>query len=133
MTNNAEIKQISEMEFNIGENKLYLIEGNIIHVIAHGEQTTEIALNHKKLCEILSAKLEGKVNYLIDLNKCGKNSPEAREIWKELSEVEKTNKVATYGLNPVSRVIASFVIGKLEKGDIRFFKTKEEALSWILA
>jgi hypothetical protein len=133
MTNNVEIKKISETEFNMGENKLSLIEGNIIYVIAQGEQTTEIALNHKKICEMLSNNLEGKINYLIDLNKCGKNSPEAREIWKELSELETTNKVATYGLNPVSRVIASFVIGNLVKGDMHFFKTKEEAIRWILS
>lgn len=133
MTNDIEIKKICETEFNMGENKISLIEGNIIHVIAQGEQTTEIALNYKKICEMLSANLEGKINYLINLNKCGKNSSEAREIWKELSELETTNKVATYGLNPVSRVIASFVIGNLEKGDMRFFKTKEEALSWILS
>lgn len=133
MTNNVEIQKISETEFNIGENKLSLIEGNIIHVITQGEQTIEIALIYKEICETLSANLEGKINYLIDLNKCGKNSPEARGIWKVESELGKTNKVATYGLNPVSRVIASFVIGNLKKGDMRFFKTKEEALSWILS
>jgi hypothetical protein len=41
MINNTEIEQISETEFTIGENKLSLIEGNIIFVIAQGEQTTE--------------------------------------------------------------------------------------------
>jgi hypothetical protein len=133
MTNNVEIIKISETEFIIGLNKLSLIEENIIHVIAQGEQTTEIALEDKKICEMLSANLEQKVNYLIDLNKCGKNSPGARQIWKELSELETTNKVATYGLNPVSRVIASFVLGNLTKGNMRFFKTKEEAMNWILS
>jgi hypothetical protein len=133
MTDNIEIIQISEFEFKMGENKLSLIEGNIIDIVAQGEQTTEIALNHEKICELLSSGLEGKINYLIDLNKCGKNSTEARKLWKEMSERENTNKVATFGLNPVARVIASFVIGKLQKGDLRFFLTKGEAMSWIVS
>ena len=131
--NNIEIKQISATEFRLGENKTSLIEGNIIHVIAQGEQTTEIALNHKKICEMLSANLEVKVSYLIDLNKCGKNSPEARLIWKEMSENDKTFKVATFGLNPVAKVIASFVIGTYKKGNMRFFKTQQEAMGWLLS
>ena len=97
------------------------------------KQTNEVALNTRKICEMLFANVEGKINFLIDLNKCGKNAPQAREIWKELSELEKTNKVATFGLNPVSRVVASFVIGTYKKGNMRFFKTKEEAISWILS
>ena len=106
---------------------------DVIGNCTQGEQTTKIALNHKKICEMLSSGLEGKINYLIDLNKCGKNSTEARKIWKEFSESENTNKVATFGLNPVSRVIASFVIGKLQKGAVQFFKTRKEAISWILS
>lgn len=133
MTDSIEIIQISEFEFKMGENTLSLIEGNIIDVVAQGEQTAEVALKHKKICEMLSSGLEGKINYLINLNKCGKNATEARQIWKEFSESENTNKVATFGLNPVSRVIASFVIGKIEKGAINFFKTREEAISWILS
>jgi len=133
MTDDIEIVQIGEFEFKMGKNKLSLIEGNIIYIVAQGEQTKEVALNHKKICEMLSSDLEGKINYLINLNECGKNSTEARKIWKELSESDFTNKVATFGLNPVSRVIASFVIGKLQKGELHFFKTKGEALSWIVS
>lgn len=131
MSNKIDINQLSETEFQVGENKVSLIKGNIIHVIAQGEQTKEIALNHKKICEMLYSKVNGKVNYLIDLNKCGKNAPEAREIWNELSEHQNTNKVATYGLNPVSRVISSFVMGRLKKGNMHFFKTKEDGINWI--
>lgn len=133
MNDIIDIIQINETEFTFGENKLTLIEGNIINVIAQGEQTKEIALGQKNICNMLSKGLKGKISYLIDLNKCGKNSPEARQIWKEFSENENTHKVATFGLNPVSRVIASFVMGTLKKGDLRFFKTKEDALTWILS
>lgn len=66
------------------------------------------------------------------LNKAGKSSPEARLIWQQISGLEKTNKVAKYGLNPVARVLASFVIGVYHKSNMRFFSTKEEAMTWLL-
>ncbi len=131
--NNVEIERLSDTEYQTGNNKISLIEGNIIFVVTQGEQTGDIALNQKKICEILSSDLKGKVNYLIDLNKCGKTLPKAREIYKELTESEKTNKVATFGLNPVSKVIATFVIIALRKGLIRFFNKKQDAINWLLS
>lgn len=87
---------------------------------------------YKGICEDIISGLEGKVSYLIDINKCGKNAPEAREVWKMMSASEKTHKVATFGLNPVARVIASFVIGTYKNRNLLFFKTKEEAIQWLL-
>jgi len=48
-----------------------------------------------------------------------------------VSEYEKTGKVAVFGLHPVARVIASFVMGVSKNKDMRFFKAKEEALAWL--
>ena len=50
---------------------------------------------------------------------------------QEAFEDEKIGKVALFGLHPVARVIASFVMGVTKKEDMRFFRTKEEALAWI--
>jgi hypothetical protein len=133
MIDTIEIAQISETEFKIGDNKLSLIEGNTIYVVAIGEQTTELALLYQEICKMLSSSVDGKINFLIDLNKCGKNSPEARKIWNELTESPDTNKVATFGLNPVARVLASFVIGRLTSGNLNFYNTKEEAISWLFS
>jgi len=132
MNDNIELLQASETEFFIGENQISLIEGNIIYIIAYGVQTAEIALSQKKMCEMLILGLEGKINFLIDLNNCGKSSREAREMWKEFSESENTNKVAIFGLNRVSKIIASFVIRNFMKEDLRFFMTKKESIDWIL-
>lgn len=129
--NDIEIKRISDTEIWLGENKATIIEGNIIFVIAKGEQSTEIAMKHQEIYDLLALSIVGKVNYLIDLNHCGKNSPEAREIWKNISEQSNTGRVATFGLNPVARVIASFVIGNYKQGNLRFFNTKEEAILWL--
>ena len=60
-----------------------------------------------------------------------KNSPEARKIWRNFSEDEDTHKVAMFGIHPVAMVIASFVTNITKKNEMRFFKTKEEALEWI--
>ncbi|MBE3122383.1 MAG: STAS/SEC14 domain-containing protein [Thermoplasmata archaeon] len=75
--------------------------------------------------------VKGKVNILVDLNQFGKASPESRKIFKEISEYEKTGKVAIFGTHPVARVLASFVMGITKKKDMRFFKTKEEAYAWL--
>jgi len=123
---------VSDKEMWIGENKTFLIEGNVIHVIAKGEQTTESSILQTEVNNKLASLVNGKINYLIDLNKCGKNSPEARSTWKRAAEDENTNKVAVFGLNPVARVLASFVFGISKKKDQRFFATKEDALCWIL-
>ena len=126
-----EIVQISEKEFCVGGNKSSIIGNNIIHVVASGEQTRELALLQYEMDSKLASMIDGKVNFLIDVNKAGKNSPEARSIWTKTTENENTNKVAIYGLSPVARVLASFVIGVTKKKDIRFFITKEDALNWI--
>lgn len=76
--------------------------------------------------------VNGKINYLVDLNKSGRNSPEARAAWKRACEDENVIKVAVFGLNPVARVLASFVMGVTKKKDIRFFIIKENALNWII-
>jgi len=126
-----DIIQISEKEFSVGGNKSSIIGNNIIHVVASGEQTRELAVMQYEMDCKLASMIDGKVNFLIDVNKAGKNSPEARSIWTKTTENENTNKVAIYGLSPVARVLASFVIGVTKKKDIRFFITKEDALNWI--
>lgn len=132
MLQNIKINQISENEIWVGKNKLSLINDNIIYVVSVGEQTSQMAKAHKSVCLNFSSKINGKTNYLIDLNKCGKNSPEARKTWIELSSHKNTHKVATFGLNPVARVIASFVIGVYNQNNMRFFKTKEKGLEYLL-
>jgi len=50
MATNLEIIQVSENEIWIGENKtFFLTDLNIIHVIACGEQTTEVAIMQKEI------------------------------------------------------------------------------------
>lgn len=130
---NFEVKQISEKEIWIGINKILLIEENIIYVTAIGEQTTELAISYVESFLSLTSKLHGGIKYLIDLNKCGKNSPEARLIWEKIGGQKDTIKVALFGLNPVARVIASFVTGRISQNNkMLFFNTKEQAMNWLM-
>ncbi len=128
----VEIKQVSDREIWVGEHRLYLGEDNMNYITSFGgymdeKQATEVSQASLRLMNTV----QGKVNCLIDLNKVGQQSSGARKIWREWSENEKTGKVALFGLQPVARVIASFVIGVTRKRDIRFFKTREEALAWL--
>ena len=120
-----------EREIWVGENRHYLGEDNILYVTVVGEVDEKVAIACREAAFKLMNIVEGKVNVLIDVNKAGKQSPEARKVWTELSEHEKFGKVALFGLHPVARVLASFVMGVSKKKDMRFFKTKEEALAWL--
>jgi len=132
LTDNIPYRQINESELWIGENRIYLIPNNIIHVIAVGVQSAALAVTLNETNSRLAMLINGKINYLIDLNKSGKSSPEAREIWNKIGENERTGKVAIFGIHPVARVLATFVMGMSKKNNNRFFRTKEEAMAWIL-
>lgn len=131
MSEKIEIKQTGDNEYWIGTNKTVLIDQKIIRITAVGEQTSEMASLHKELDHKLFNSVEGQLNYLVDVNKCGKNSQEASAMYRQLCYNEKVNKVAVFGLHPVARIIASFVIGLDPKGKQRFFKSEEQAIIWL--
>jgi hypothetical protein len=118
-------------EIHIGKNRLYLIEDNIICTVNIGEIDDKTALAMKDVVLSLMDRVEGKVHTLTDLNKAGKTTPEARKVFKELAAHEKQGKNAFFGMHPVARVLTAFFIGLSAKKDMRFFKTKEEALAWL--
>ena len=127
----VEIKQVSEREIWVGENRIYLGEDNILYVTVVGDIDDKMAIAIKEADLKFKNTVEEEFDVLGDLNKSGKHSPEARKIWKEMTEDDKTGKVAICGMHPVARIIASFVMGVSRKKDMRFFKTREEALSWL--
>jgi len=131
MKEKIEIKQVSENEYHIGKNRTVFIDKKVIHITVDGEVTTEMALLHNELDRKLLNMADGMASYLIDLNKSGKNSHEASQMFKKLCYHPKVNKVAIYGLNPVARVIAAFVIGLDIKQKQQFFKTEEQARFWL--
>jgi len=123
--------EIKDRKIRVGENRIYLGEDNILYLTIFGEVDEKIEIGINEAVLKLINMVEGKVNTLIDLNKVGKTSTEARKKQKEISEHEKIGKVALFGLHPVAKVIASFFMGISKKKDIRFFKTREEALAWL--
>jgi len=118
-------------EIWVGENRLYLGEDNILYITNIGEIDEKTAIAMGEAVLKLVNMVEGKVCTLTDLNKAGKTSPEARKVFKELAEHEKQGKNAFFGIHPVAGVLASFFMGITKKKDMRFFKTKEEALVWL--
>ncbi len=124
-----------DREIWVGQNWLYLGEDNILHVIGGGDVDEEMAIKLKEVVLKNFFNLEElkgeRVSTLIDVNKAGRQSSKARKIWKELVEHEKTGKIAFCGLHPVASVIAAFVMGICRKEDMRFFKTRAEAISWL--
>jgi hypothetical protein len=120
-----------DREIRVGENRLYLGEDNVLYVTIFGEVDEKIAIALKEADLKFKNMVEEKYDVLADLNKSGKHSSESRKIWKEMTEHDKTGKVAIFGMNPVVRVIVAFVMGVSKKKDMRFFKTREEALAWL--
>ena len=129
--NGIEIKQVSEREIWVGQNRIFMEGGNIQNIVLVGDTDAKTA---KVLIDSLigfAKSFEGKIHTLVDLNRAGKASPEMRNIGRDMIDDDQTGKVALFGLHPVARVLASFIIGITRKKAIRFFKTRDEALAWL--
>ena len=120
-----------DREVWVGENRLYLGEDNTLYITIVGEIDAKTALAIKEADLKFKNMVEEKFDVLGDLNATGQPSIEARRIWQEMAEHEKSGKIAMFGMHPVARVISSFMIGVTKKKDMRFFKSKDEALSWL--
>ena len=120
-----------DREIWIGKQRFYFGEDNILYVTLVGEIDVKIVIAMKEADLKLRNMVEKKFDILVDLNKSGKHSPEARKILQEMSEQHKTGKIAMFGMHPVARVLSSFIIGLTRKKDMRFFKTKQKALAWL--
>jgi hypothetical protein len=131
MKEKVEVKEVSEREIWVGENRLYLGEDNIIYITNVGEINEKTAVAIEDAVIKLTTMVERNVSTLTDLNKAGKMTPKARKVFQEFVGQGEHGKAALFGMHPVARVLASFFMGVTRKRDIRFFKKKEEALSWL--
>ena len=118
-------------EIWVGENRFHLGEDDIMYVELVGEYDLHSALALRDAYLKLLNNVNGKVNIFVDNSRSGKPSQEARKIFAELIKHEQCEKIAVFGLNPVARVIASFVLGSSKNKNTKIFKTKEEALAWV--
>ena len=118
-------------EIWVGKTRMYLGEDNVLRITVVGEVDEETQTAFNNAAYKLAGMVEGKVNALIDLNKTGKMSTEARKTAARMADNAKFRKLAFLGLHPVARVIASFFMGVSQKKDMRFFRTEEEALTWL--
>ena len=116
----------------IGDSNYY-IEGNTLHISAAGDVDDTVASAVREAALDVMQRSDEKVNCVIDLNKAGKQSAKARQVYRELGEHPKAGKIALFGMHPVARVLAAFVIGLIQTQNVRFFKTQEEALAWLKA
>jgi len=123
--------QVTEKEFKIGENRISILDDSILFIEVIGEQTDDHARAIRQNFQHLFSLFPGKVKQLVDLNKSGKSSSAARELFKMLNDPKYTDKVAIMGMHPVARVLASFVIGTGKKKNVRIFSGREEALAWL--
>ncbi len=122
-------------EIRAGENRFHIGEDDIMYVELAGEFVGEYDLQEMLALKNSFLKLlrlaEGKVNVLVDNSSSKKPSKEGRKILAEMIDDKQCGKIAVLGLNPVSRVIASFVFGAAKKKDVHIFKTKDDALAWL--
>jgi len=127
----VELKHVSEREIWVGENRFYLGENDILYETIVGQADDEMGMFMEEATDKLKKKAGRQVDVLIDVNRAGKPSPKTRARAKKTFEDEGIGKVAIFGVNPVGRVISSFVIGVTKKKDLRLFKSKEDALAWL--
>ncbi len=115
----------------IGDHRMIRLKDNIVLIRAIGPTDDELVAECEEVASSFAKNIEQPCHYLIDLNKAGKQSPRARRLWQGLSQGEKVDKVALFGLHPVARVMASFVMGISKRDNVRFFKTEDQAMLWL--
>ena len=120
-----------DREVWIGENRLYLGGDKILYVTAVGEIDDKTANEMKEVNHRYRNMVKEKYDVLVDLNRSGKHTSGARKTWKEMTENDQVGRVAMFGMHPVARVMASFVMGITRKKDLCFFRSKGKALSWL--
>jgi len=126
------------MSDNLENEKMVWIEDGIIMtecVAALGEEKI------KEFVSRFSAALEaakGEGRALVNATSSGgmaTTSGRGRKLYAEFGKKAKAKKVAIFGINTIQRVVAAFVMKAISKEtglkEIRFFKTKEEALEWL--
>lgn len=123
--------QANDKEMWIKENHLYLGDHSIIYDIAKGDTDEEIASGIKEGVLSLASLCRGTANLFVDLSNAGKPTPAARKIYLSITENVKIGKIALVGLNPVARVLASSLTTISGKRDLRFFKNKDDAITWL--
>ncbi len=126
----VELEKI-EREHWVKQTRIYFGEDNIVYITVVGDADKQVALENVEIAYKFRKYYRGRIHMLLDLNKAGKPSAEARKIWAELHNDERTGRVAFYGLTPVKRIIASFIVRFSQNEPIKVFRTKEEALKWI--
>ncbi len=123
--------QANDKEIWIKENHLYLGDHSIIYDIAKGDTDEAIASGIKEGVLSLASLCRGTANLFVDLSNAGKPTPAARKIYLSITENVKIGKIALVGLNPVARVLASSLTTISGKRDLRFFKNKDDAITWL--
>src|SRR3989339_691083 len=79
MKEKSEVRQVGEREIWVGESRFYLDEDNILYITSVGEFDDETAIANKKAFLKLLNMAKGNLKQLIDLNKSGKSSVQARK------------------------------------------------------
>jgi hypothetical protein len=127
----ATIKGISDREIRLGNSRMALCEDGILHISARGGPDACAAAAMIAAAQKLIQNMSGKKMLCIDLNEAGPPSSGARKIFQNNLESQEIHKIAFFGLSPVARIIASFLIGVSKKKTLRFLKKKEDALDWL--
>lgn len=125
-----EIK-VKNKEFRIGESEYYLGKDNIIYVIGKGRMEEKDIPAWEAAIVEFEKKIEGKINILVDLNEAREQPPKTRASWDTFCKRKRIGKVALFGIHPVARVLASFVMGISRNKNLRFFNSREKALKWL--
>ncbi|HZL10625.1 MAG TPA: hypothetical protein VFC65_11565 [Prolixibacteraceae bacterium] len=130
MTEKVEIKRINKNEFHINDMVVMILEDNIIEFSAIGSPSEEFANACYQLDAEMLKEIEGKAYRIINLNKAGKPSKKAREIFQKLLKEHPVEKTAFIAANPVAKIIASFIISFLNNDDIKVFSSQKNAIEW---
>ncbi|MCI0470028.1 MAG: STAS/SEC14 domain-containing protein [Candidatus Aminicenantes bacterium] len=115
----------------IGESRMFLGLDDILYCTFVGNVDEECLKKFAETAYDFAGKVKGKLKVIADLDRAGMPTAAARKAAKKYYEDERIGEIALYGMKSVARVVATFVMGFSKKQDLRFFKSREEALAWL--
>lgn len=121
-------------EINVNNNVVKVGDDHIIYVTAVGEVDDQFATKYRDtFYEVLDFFSEDrKAYFLINLDKIGKQSPEARKLWNSITADKRVKAAAVFGAKLISKVILNFVVSLSSRQNMKFFNNEKEAKQWLM-
>ena len=114
-----------------GSRVLVDYDRNLIHVTSFGDFDPARAMRCKKFIYEILENNGSYFDLVIDISKEGKQAPGTRKIFKAINAHPKVRHVAICGVNSLSKIMHTIMVGFRKHPKVRRFSDSKAALAWL--